>query len=86
MDEATLGAESRMFKRVGTCYKYYRMYIVMYFISYWKSLVHHNFISKIKKITLYCENSITFFPVATAVAIVFLDPIFFDFFTFQCQI
>jgi hypothetical protein len=81
MDEATLGAESRMSKRVPVT----SIYIVMYFISYWKSLVHHNFISKIKKSQLYCENSITFFPVATAVTIVFLDPIFFNFFTFQCQ-
>jgi hypothetical protein len=67
MDEATLGVESRMSKRV----------------KYWKSLVLFYF--KNLKIT-YCENSITFFPVATAVAIVFLDRIFFDFFTFQCQI
>jgi hypothetical protein len=72
MDEATLGAESRMSKRVPVT----SIYIVMYFISYWKSLVHHNFISKIKK---------SHYTVATAVAIVFLDPIFFNFFTFQCQ-
>jgi hypothetical protein len=49
MYEATLGAESRISKRVPVTSTYYRMYIVMYFISYWKSLVHHNFISKIKK-------------------------------------
>jgi hypothetical protein len=51
MDEATLGAKSRMSKRVGVpvTSRYYRMNIVMYFISYWKSLVYHHFISKIKK-------------------------------------
>jgi hypothetical protein len=34
MDEATLGAESRMSKRVPITSMYYRMYIVMYFSPY----------------------------------------------------
>jgi hypothetical protein len=43
-------------------------------ISYWKSLLYHYFISKIKKSHYrYCENCITFFPMATAVAIFFIE-------------
>jgi hypothetical protein len=43
MDEATLGAKSRMSKRVGV------PVTSRYYYSYWKSLVCHHFISKIKK-------------------------------------
>jgi hypothetical protein len=45
----------------------YNMYTI---ISYWKSVLYHNFISKI---TLFCENRIILFPGATAVAIVFYN-------------
>jgi hypothetical protein len=45
-----------------------------------------DFIDKNKKITLYFEKSITFNPVANAVAIYFLDRIIFYNLTYKTQI
>jgi hypothetical protein len=83
MGEATLGAESRMSKRVPVTSTTGCIF-VMYFISYWKSLVHHYFISKIKKSHYIVKIASPFF-LWQRPLLFFLDRIFFDFFTFNVR-
>jgi hypothetical protein len=56
---------------------------VMYFISYWKSVLHRN--KKKSHYICYCENRITFFPMSAAVAIIFYVEYFLTFSLFNVR-